>query len=113
EWDRACGGSSDDRAYQIQQTRDGGYIVGGSSASGISGNKTSPGFGSANFWAVKLDANGNKVWEQSFEADGDDAITSIQQTSDGSYLLYGYSASDASGDKTAPNYGGYDYWVIK
>jgi hypothetical protein len=54
QWANTYGGSSDDYAYSIQQTSDGGYIV--------AGYTESFGAGYADVWVLKLDANGNVQW---------------------------------------------------
>jgi len=113
QWDRSFGGFSTDGLYSLSQTSDGGYILGGDSMSGVSGNKTSPNYGWDNFWVVKLDANGNKQWDKSFGGSDADGLYSLQQTSDGGYILGGTSYSGVSGNKTSPNYGKNDFWVVK
>ena len=119
-WDQSFGGSGEEFAAQIRQTADGGYILAGSSASGISGNKTTPFYGGPNypwaggdFWVVRLDANGNKLWEQSFGGSKGDQLQSIMQCSDGGFILAGFSASPADGNKTTEQFGSGDFWVIK
>src|SRR4051812_2030412 len=57
QWQKSFGGSSDDWLQDLQKTTDGGYIFGGTSSSGISGNKTSPNYGTYDYWVVKVDAN--------------------------------------------------------
>ena len=74
----------------MQQTSDGGYILGGASNSGPDNH------GNFDYWVIKLDANGNKLWEKSFGGTGDDECFSAQLTSDGGYVLAGYSNSGAS-----------------
>src|SRR5205823_4127873 len=100
-WDKTFGGSDNDDLTSLQQTSDGGYILGGSSSSPASGNKTSAAFGNFDFWVVKLDAAGNKLWDRSFGGDADDLLTGVQQTSDGGYILGGRSGSAVSGNKTS------------
>lgn len=114
QWQQDYGGSSDDQWPNVLQTSDGGYIIGGHSSSGVSGNKTSLSFGGNDYWVLKLDSSGKKVWEQSYGGTSDDYLNSIQQTSDGGYILGGTSSSGISGNKTSTNYGGTgDYWVVK
>ena len=59
QWQKTIGGSGEDLLTSIQQTNDGGYILSGSSASGISGNKTQASKGGTDYWVVKLDALSN------------------------------------------------------
>src|SRR5215213_5809861 len=70
QWQRSFGGSTNDIIRVIRQTSDGGYILGGLSASGATGNKTNANFGTNDFWLVKTDANGDKLWERVFGGSG-------------------------------------------
>src|SRR5262245_44767236 len=74
QWQKSFGADSDDYARCVRQTSDGGFIVGGYSASGISGNKTSATYGDNDYWVIKLDSNGNKVWEKSFGGSASDQL---------------------------------------
>jgi hypothetical protein len=56
QWDSDFGGSDFDFSFAIQQTIDGGYIVGGYSSSGISGDKTQATKGLNDYWIVKTSA---------------------------------------------------------
>jgi hypothetical protein len=108
-WQKALGGSSSDNAYSIQQTTDGGYVVAGFSFSTdgeVSGNH-----GGTDYWIVKLDASGNLQWQKSLGGSLSDFARSIQQTTDGGYIVAGYSTS-TDGDVSS-NHGGTDYWVVK
>ena len=86
-WQRSLGGSGDEVAYSIQQTDDGGYIVAGWSFSNdgdVSGNN-----GGSDYWIVKLDASGTISWQRSLGGSGDEEANSIQQTTDGGYIVAG------------------------
>jgi uncharacterized delta-60 repeat protein len=115
DWQSCLGGSGPDEAYSIQQTSDGGYIVAGKTLSidgDVSGNH-----GSSDFWVVKLDSNGHIDWQSCFGGSGPDEAYSIQQTSDGGYIVAGYSCSN-DGNVTGNHIDGgeywtYDYWVVK
>src|SRR4051812_47240451 len=72
EWQRSFGGSASDTCQVVKQTIDGGYILGGTSSSGVSGNKTSSPYGGDDYWVIKIDGNGNKLWEKSFGGSGSD-----------------------------------------
>ena len=113
EWQNTIGGSSDDNLYSIQQTSDGGYILGGYSSSGISGDKTEASLGGVDYWVVKLNSSGAIEWQNTIGGSSDDWLRSLQQTTDGGYILGGYSSSGISGDKTEALLGGFDYWVVK
>lgn len=116
QWDKTFGGSQEERLFSIKQTTDGGYILGGTSLSGISGDKTQPSWGGEDYWIVKTDSSGNKMWDKRFGGTGNDTFSEIDQTNDGGYLLSGYSNSDSSGDKTQhywPGNAHTDYWIVK
>jgi hypothetical protein len=127
EWNKTIGGSASDDLKFVQQTSDGGYILGGSSGSPSSGDKTE-GVRKAfytrmpelDYWVVKLDAAGNKQWDKTIGGAEYDELTSLEQTSDGGYILGGFSFSGADGDKTEPFRSECcystrfpDYWVVK
>jgi hypothetical protein len=113
QWDKRFGGTDNDILYSLQQTSDGGYILGGSSRSDSSGNKTQPSWGDWDYWIVKINSLGIKQWDKRFGGTNDDNFLCIRQISDGGYILGGYSGSDSSGDKTQPSQGLWDYWIVK
>ncbi len=115
EWDKIYGGIERDALWTIVHTGD-GYLLGGLSQSGVSGNKTTPNFGGYDYWVVKIDLQGNMLWDKNYGGTGWDALYQIAIASDGNYLLGGYSSSGISGNKTLPVRGSIepnDYWVIK
>src|SRR5437667_155717 len=69
-------------ANSMQQTADGGYIVAGSTnSSGVPGHPHA--------WVLKLDALGNVVWQKTYGGNGPDGACSVQQTTDGGYIVAG------------------------
>jgi hypothetical protein len=96
-WNKTYGGTGDDRATSIVQTRDGGYVLAGST--------TSFGAGSGDFWLVKTDASGNQQWNKTYGGTSNDAAYSIVKTGDGGYALAGSTYSYGAG--------GYDFWLVK
>jgi len=90
-WEKNFGGSRGDYGYSVQQTSDGGYILAGGSHS------YSYGGWCEDFYLIKTDNQGNKVWEKSHGWGENDEARSVQQTTDGGYILagytYGYKAS--------------------
>lgn len=113
EWDVVLGGGGDDFLYALQQSTDGGYILGGISVSGIGGDKTQAGRGMYDYWVVKVNDSGTKEWDARFGGSNQDYFSALHQTTDGGYILGGYSNSGADGDKTINSEGQYDYWVVK
>jgi hypothetical protein len=109
QWEKPFGGTADDGAYSIQQTADGGYIVAGGSNS-TDGDVTTNS-GSLDYWIVKINSSGDLIWEKSFGGTLDETPTSIQQTTDGGFIIAGWSVSN-DGDLTG-SYGLGDYWILK
>jgi hypothetical protein len=112
-WDRTIGGDNSDIPKRLARTSDGGYLVAGASMSSVSGDKTQPGQGSTDYWVVKLDAKGGKVWDRTFGAPYNDNLMDVQPTKDGGYIVGGWSGSEKAGDKTQSCNGLFDYWVLK
>jgi len=113
EWDKTIGGAEDDELYALQQTSDGGYILGGYSISPKSGEKSQNSRGDFDYWIIKLDNLGNIQWDKTIGGNDYDALYSLQQTSDGGYILGGSSSSNKSGEKTGNSRGSDDYWIVK
>jgi hypothetical protein len=112
-WDRTYGGTGVDRLTSIIETADGGYLMGGSSDSNISGEKNENSRGSLDMWILKVDSFGNIMWQKTFGGSNSDWVESIVTTTDGAYILAGNSQSNISGEKNQNSKGGNDYWIIK
>jgi hypothetical protein len=115
QWQNTIGGDSNDivGGSSIVQAFDGGYIVGGSSVSNSSFDKTETSNGGYDYWIVKLDNNGIIQWEKTIGGSSADHAFSIQQLPGGDYLIGGSSSSGISGDKSENSRGSTDYWIIK
>lgn len=115
QWNKAFGGSTDDRGKQIIQTSDGGYAIIGYSQS-ADGDVTENA-GIQDYWIAKLDATGNLSWQKSFGFLGADIGYSILQSNDDGYLITGTLDVTASGgqgnSRSARRHAGGDYWAIK
>jgi uncharacterized delta-60 repeat protein len=110
-FNKTYGGSDDDYANSIQQTSDGGYIIVGSTRSS-DGDISDGNNGNSDFWILKLNSDGTKVWDKTYGGSANDRAISIQQTSDGGYLVAGYTNS-SDGDITDGNNGSDDFWILK
>jgi len=96
-WSRTYGGTSRDEAHAIAPTPDGGYIV--------AGGTLSFGAGYRDVWVLKLDGSGNVVWQKTYGGTGGDWAYAIIPTSDGGYVVAGYTESFGAGYS--------DVWVLK
>ncbi|MBL0281549.1 MAG: hypothetical protein IPQ11_14605 [Bacteroidetes bacterium] len=63
-WQNTIGGASDDKVYSIIELSGGGFMAGGSSASGIGGDKSESCLGESDFWVVKLNTSGGLIWQK-------------------------------------------------
>jgi hypothetical protein len=96
-WTRTFGGANTDEAYSVRQTADSGYIIAGWTNSFGSGN--------GDVYLIKTNASGDTLWTRTFGGVGDDAGYSTQQTSEGGYIIAGYTASFGAGS--------HDFYLVK
>lgn len=109
EWEMTAGGIAADRADELDQTADGGYIIAGSSNS-LDGDVTGN-HGMQDGWVVKIASNGSLEWQKSLGGSLNDFVLSVQETNDGGFIMAGGSGS-SDGDVTL-NQGFDDYWIVK
>ncbi|WP_171036515.1 CBM96 family carbohydrate-binding protein [Dyadobacter sediminis] len=113
EWDKTYGGSRADNVRSLKQTKDGGYLVGGNSLSSRDGVKSESSRGAHDIWVIKTTSDGTKEWDKTIGGSWPDSLVYVDQTASGNYILGGTSLSYVGGDKTAPNKGLYDFWVVQ
>jgi hypothetical protein len=96
-FERTYGGIGDDRAYSVQQTADGGYIIAGYTAS--------YGAGGADVYLIRTDSIGDTLWTRTYGGADNDYGFSVQQTTDSGFIVAGYTNSHGAG--------GLDLYLIK
>ena len=113
EWDKSFGGSASDGGVHVVEASNGGYLLLGISQSGVNGDKTAASFGNTDFWVIRIDADGDKIWDKTFGGDGYDTPIEAFAMDDGGFVLAGTSTPSVSGNKSAVNKGASDVWLIK
>lgn len=109
QWQKCLGGSAEDIAYSVVQISGGGYMVAGFTSSNdgdVTGNH-----GNQDYWIVKLDASGAVVWQKCFGGAYSDVAYSIQETTDGGFIIGGSSFSNNG--NVSGNHGYADYWLVR
>ena len=96
-WQKTYGGNGVDWPFSIQQTHDGGYIVGGETYSFADAKNDA--------WIVRLNDNGDISWQKSFGGSNFDWAFSLQQTADNGFIIVGNTDSFGAGEN--------DVWLIK
>lgn len=111
-WQQLYGGSGLETCQMVLQTSDGGYIVGGTSASSANGNVTGTNNGGNDAWVLKLTATGVISWQKLYGGSGSDSLWSMA-IAPGGYIIQGTSASNATGDILDNSNGSTDHWLMK
>jgi len=96
-WTRTYGGSEHDCGYCVEQTPDGGYIIAGATSSF--------GAGAGDVYLLKTNSWGDTLWTRTYGGRNDDGGWCLRQTSDGGYVIVGYTRSFGAG--------GYDVYLVR
>jgi hypothetical protein len=113
EWQKTLGGKYADELKSVAVLENGNYLLGGTSNSPTSGDKTQDNLGLNDFWLLQLDKSGNVVWQQTIGGSEDDNLFAVTATKDGGFIVGGNSNSGTSNTKTKGNEKGSDFWVVK
>lgn len=127
QWQKTLGGIAEDKVAVVLPSKEGGYILAGSSASEVYKIKTGENEasqqltiaksennkGSLDYWVVKMDASGNVLWQKTLGGKLVDQIKSVVELEDKSIVLGGNSNSVLGLDKETENNGMNDWWLVK
>lgn len=113
EWQKTIGGDGDDHLHQIIQTKDNGYVVGGSSSSQYEGYKTQANRNGIDFWVIKLDEFGDIIWQETYDFGEVDVLTSLVESVDGSLLIGGHIQNKNYFQISSKDKGVNDFVLIK
>jgi hypothetical protein len=112
-WTRMFGGSQRDGVLSpaaLIATVDGDYVLAGYSGSSNGDLKTNQ--GGSDFWVLKINSNGNKVWSKTYGGSDNDYVNAVSMNGDGSIWVAGITESNNTGD-VGSNHGYSDGWVLK
>jgi Secretion system C-terminal sorting domain len=122
-WDKVYGGSLDDGIQSIKETSDGNYLLFGGSSSPADGNKTALCkdtllFPLGDYWIVKIDSGGNKIWDKSYGGFSEENIAygNFEIDQNNGFIMSGVSYSNAGADKSENNLitgVNFQPWVVK
>jgi hypothetical protein len=96
-WARTFGGTAGDWSYAMTGTRDGGLAA--------AGRTESKGAGREDVWVVRIDGDGNRLWDRAFGGAAADRARAIVETGDGGFVVAGATESKGAGE--------FDVWVLK
>ncbi len=102
DWTRTYGGADDDIAWSVQHTTDNGYIIAGQTRDGYGSESDSVFSSRIKFYLVKTDSLGDTLWTKTYGNPYYNVAYSVQQTSDGGYILAGYTSPSLSGRSEHP-----------
>lgn len=111
-WQRTIGGNNGEYLDDLQATGDGGYLLGGDSSSGISGNKTVGTKGFIDLWVVKINSRGDILWQRTYGGNSTEWLANFYPSPNGGYMIGAMSGSDPGFDKTESNRGDRDFWIF-
>jgi gliding motility-associated-like protein len=113
-WDKSYGGNNEDVLVEVKASLDGNsFFVGGQTRSAKDGkDKLSESYGNLDYFLVKIDDKGNKIWDKTYGGSGLDVMYSLNLNATGYFTIGGVSASDSSGVKTKNSKGGNDFWLL-
>jgi len=113
-WQRLYGGDQDEFVSDMLLLPNNNLLLGITSESGISGNKTEDAIGGQDLWFVEIStSNGDIVSQKTVGSDNNEIMKDMLLSSNGNILILSRSETGASGDKSDSGYGQWDVWLIE
>jgi gliding motility-associated-like protein len=111
-WTQSYGGRQRDWLWNMLHVSDGGFLLIGASKSDTSATKTQKCRGDEDYWLIKVDQNGNRIWDKTYGGDTADVAFAAKELKNGDLLVAGMSWSGVGGDKTEACRGKSDLWLL-
>ena len=110
-WEKTywCEGGASFRS--IIELEDGGLVIGTSSSANASGLKSEDSKGQSDFWVLRTDENGTKIWDKTIGSPNGDWLADLKLLTNGNILLLGSSTGDGGGDKSTGTSSGQP-WLV-
>jgi gliding motility-associated-like protein len=109
QWSKSYGGTEFEDLYDFIETNDGNFFLSGETQSPNNGNKTSPSLGSRDIWLVKINPDGNIIWDRSYGTPQMDLTGTLLPLADGNTIIVESGLSEGRIRKIDPN--GHQLWV--
>ncbi len=118
-WDKTWGGIYDDDFPMTVQLTSGNYVTCGGSYSAIGFDKSVANWGGADYWCIKYDSAGNKIWDQVYGGPGGEYSSGlnyfVMADDNDAFVIAGTTSSNVGGNISQPNFNApfSDIWIIK
>ena len=117
-WQKSFGCDGREIVWDILPLPTGGFFLLAASTSDSCDTKTQDSRGLEDYWLIKIDDNGNKIWDRTYGGENIDIARRILPTDDGNYMIGGHSwstdaATSGIGERSHPNRGESDIWLVK
>lgn len=109
KWHNRYGGNMPEKAYSVEISHQGGYIIAGQ-ASSNNGNVTGNN-GGADYWIIDLDKEGNLLWQKCYGGTSVEWAHSIKSINNNEYIVAGKAFSNDG--NVSGNHGKADFWILK
>ena len=113
-WKQRYGGNLDDRARDMVEMEDGGYIFACEAESYSGSGEVNVNLGNNHtydFWILRLNSSGQIQWKKNFGGTSHERPGMIRRLADGNFIIVGFTSS--SNMDAAGNHGGSDGFIVK